>query len=312
MTIISQKGEPYISSRNFTMDELKQELYALLPSHGRGRDGEITSWLQLVTWLLRSYADESLLAAKVQEFNSASQENGDEESAFYSRLRRLNSECRYIHRFGPMKGRFLSGVQWELQTEVRQYNTRLLPIERLVTFAQQKGNTLRRQKRDLEASLREQRETLQAALEKQEREREDSRLARAAAYRARAQAAKQVVATVGEPAGTSSSHTAAPPASPSWPRRGTPGQPAGGLRCLTCDSTEHTIRFCPGLDAGTKAKLDRVYQTRMAREAEKTAEASPRGVVGAVDSPTPTAAEDPPDPSDPEYQTDSGESSGNE
>ncbi|GAB0497429.1 hypothetical protein MMPV_008762 [Pyropia vietnamensis] len=126
----------------FTAGDLRRELLSLLPSSAKGREGEVSSYLGLVNWLLRSYADEISLSEKVLEFNAATQEEGEEETQFYARLRRLNAECGYIFGQGPLKGRFLQGLSWEIQTAVREHNRRDLPVEDLVAYAQRIGKTV--------------------------------------------------------------------------------------------------------------------------------------------------------------------------
>lgn len=88
----------------FTTDPLRRELYSILPSkQGEARAGEVNSYLEMVNWLLRTYAKENLLNAHEAEFNSASQREDETETAFYTRLRALRSTCGYIHTTGQQR-----------------------------------------------------------------------------------------------------------------------------------------------------------------------------------------------------------------
>ena len=46
----------------FTKGDLKRELYSIMPSLQGGRSGEVSSYMELVNWLLRKYVDEQSLS----------------------------------------------------------------------------------------------------------------------------------------------------------------------------------------------------------------------------------------------------------
>ena len=65
----------------FTKGDLKRELYTIMPSLQGRRSGEVSSYMELVTWLLRKYADEQLLSDQDALFHGASQENEEERTS---------------------------------------------------------------------------------------------------------------------------------------------------------------------------------------------------------------------------------------
>jgi len=73
----------------FTEGDLKRELYTIMPSLQGGRSGEVSSYMELVNWLLRKYADEQSLSDQAALSHGASQEDGETENYFYVRLRGL-------------------------------------------------------------------------------------------------------------------------------------------------------------------------------------------------------------------------------
>ena len=84
--MMCQRAEPSISSRSSPR----------VVSNGRctpscrpsKEDGvEVSSYMELVNWLLRKYADEQSLSDQDALFHGASQEDGETESDFYVRLK---------------------------------------------------------------------------------------------------------------------------------------------------------------------------------------------------------------------------------
>jgi len=94
----------------FTKGALKRELYTIMPSLQGGRSGEVSSYMELVNWLLRKYADEQSLSDQDALFHGASQEEGETENDSYVLLRGLRSLCGYIHTEGQMKSRYMQGL----------------------------------------------------------------------------------------------------------------------------------------------------------------------------------------------------------
>jgi len=71
----------------FTKGDLKRVLYTIMPSLQGGRSREVSSYMELVNWLLRKYADEQALSDQDALFHGPSQEEGETGNDFYVRLR---------------------------------------------------------------------------------------------------------------------------------------------------------------------------------------------------------------------------------
>ena len=94
-----------------------------MPSLQGGRSGEVSSYMELVNWLLRKYEDEQSLSDQDALFHGASQEEGETENDFYVRLRGLRRLCGCIHTEGKMKSRYMQGLGWKIRVDVREHNT---------------------------------------------------------------------------------------------------------------------------------------------------------------------------------------------
>jgi len=79
----------------------------------------------------------------MEEFNRASQEDGEDESSFAERLRLLNTECGFLHESGALKGRFVEGVHRAVRATVRERNTPAVTLAELARLAQTKGDEFR-------------------------------------------------------------------------------------------------------------------------------------------------------------------------
>jgi len=128
----------------FTKGDLKRELYTIMQSLQGGRSGEVSSYLELINWLLRKCADEQSLSDQDALFHGAAQEADETESEYYIRLRGLRRLCGYIHTEGQMKSRYMQGLGWEVRVDVREHNTPNMLMDLLVQYAQRKGDVCRR------------------------------------------------------------------------------------------------------------------------------------------------------------------------
>jgi len=52
---------------------------AVMPTRRGGNPGEVSSYLELVNWVIRMYADESTVAGLVEQFHQARQEEKEDE-----------------------------------------------------------------------------------------------------------------------------------------------------------------------------------------------------------------------------------------
>ncbi|GAB0498840.1 hypothetical protein MMPV_010193 [Pyropia vietnamensis] len=261
----------------FTQGDLKRELLSLLPSIAGGRTGEVTSYLEMVNWLLRCYAEEEVISSQVALYNAISQKEDETETAFYRRVRDANALCGYIHTPSQVKGRFMQGAWWEVRTDIREYNSASVPLEVLVRYAQRKGDLCRRRN--------EEQRKLRAA--------ED------AERRARRAASRRLTAGVTDtPYGK--------PSRPAYAARDGAEPGVGGHRppskqkwerlarypCLACNSLDHFTRNCPDLSVETRAKFAKARAERVRATAPThTGTAGPSRVVAAVNSEPETTPE---------------------
>jgi len=132
----------------FTKGDLKRELYTIMPSLQGGRSGKGSSYLELINWLLRTYAGEQSLSDQDALFHAAAQEADEIESEYYVRLRGRRRLCGYIRAERQMKSRYMQGLGWEVRADVREHNTPNMPMDLLVQSAQRKGEVCRTRHQD--------------------------------------------------------------------------------------------------------------------------------------------------------------------
>jgi len=109
-----------------------------------GRSGEVSSYLELINWLPRKYANEQSLSDQDALFRGAAQGADETENDYYVRLRRLRRLCRNIQTEGQMNSRYMQGLGWDIRADVRENNTPNMPMNLLVQYAQRKGDVCRR------------------------------------------------------------------------------------------------------------------------------------------------------------------------
>ncbi|GAB0490122.1 hypothetical protein MMPV_001354 [Pyropia vietnamensis] len=73
------EAEAFYMLQDFTKEPLRSEVMNVMPSRHGGSPGEVSSYLELVNWLIRQHADEGTLALQVEEFNRATQTEGEDE-----------------------------------------------------------------------------------------------------------------------------------------------------------------------------------------------------------------------------------------
>lgn len=279
------EGRALLLLPEFTKDPLKRDLYRIRPSVDDGRrTGEVTSYLELVNWLLRAYADEHLLNEQEAIFNGASQEEDETETAFHRRLMELHAKCGYIQTSGQVRARFMQGTWWEIRHEVRNYvaDHPHAPIELVVQYAQRAGDFRRR---------------VQAAAKELKAKEDAERNARRMARRALA-AVTSSPQEVGEASGSSRKDYR-----PSGGSRWTDGK-RELFPCHVCNSTSHWMSNCPHLPEATRAQMAKARAERKeARDSARTG-----GAIAAV-TPSPKGKVD--RPSSPKGSSSDSSSSGN-
>jgi len=112
----------------------------VMPSRHGGNPGEVSTYLELVNWMLRRHVDEADLAAQAELFNRARQGTDEDELSFSERLRQMNVLCGFIHSQGVINGRFVEGVHKTARATVRERNTPTLSLAELARIAKVKGD----------------------------------------------------------------------------------------------------------------------------------------------------------------------------
>ena len=139
---VSEVRALYLLSE-FTKGDFRKELYTIMPSLQGGRSGVVSSYMELINWLLREYADEQSLSDQDALFHGASQEDGRTENDVFLHLRGLRRLSGYIHTEGLMKSRDMQGLGWEIRADVREHNVGNMPMDLLLKYAQRKGHVCR-------------------------------------------------------------------------------------------------------------------------------------------------------------------------
>jgi len=65
------EGEAFYMLQEFTLEPLLSEVIALMPTRRGANPGEVSSYLELVNWVIRMHADESTVAGLVEQFHQA-------------------------------------------------------------------------------------------------------------------------------------------------------------------------------------------------------------------------------------------------
>ena len=250
---------------DFTKEPLKSDVTMVMPSCRGGNPGEATSYLELISWMLRRHAHEASVATLVEMLIVAVQRDDEDELSFAERLRRLNTECRFMSGIGAFKGRFVEGVHRAARATVRERNTPAMTLAELVRITQTKGDELRW----LEHEQRKERVKEHEALAEESRQLRIARLG--AALRVPA-AAPRVPAPVRRyaPRGNASRAVAAAdgkaPTGDDQPR---PRAREGETACWQCGKGGHCAKECPYLEARLRERLAGAFRWSLAPAAPR-------------------------------------------
>jgi len=113
------EGEAIYILQDFTKEPLKSEVMMVMPTRRAANPGEVTSYRELINWMLRRHVEEASVSTLVETLNVAVQRDDEEELSFAERLRRLNTECGLTYGEGALKGRFVEGVHRAARATVR-------------------------------------------------------------------------------------------------------------------------------------------------------------------------------------------------
>jgi len=244
----------------------------VMPTRRAGHPSEVTSYLDLINWMIRRHVDEASLATLVDTLNVAVPRDDEDELSFFNRLRRLITECGFTYGAGALKGHFVDGVHRAARATVRERNTPGMTMGELALFAQTEGD----KHRWLRILQLKDRTKEREALAKEARLRRQARVAaltrvtggtRGCALR---DAPVRAIGAVGAPTSGLRYDVSRPKA----PGGSTPGggdkqryrprpmdkpfrpKPrAGEYRCWQCGKPAHWAELCPDLDERLRDRL---------------------------------------------------------
>jgi len=261
----------------------------VMPTRRGGRPGEVSSYLELVNWIIRMHADESTVAGLVEQFHQARQEENEDELSYAERLRVLNTSCGLLHSTGALKGRYVEGVHPVVRATLRERNKPGIILAELARIAQTRGDEYR---------------WMQAA-EQKERAEEAAKLAEATRLRRQARA----LVTPRYPVRQRTTRTKPVEqsvATTTTPQVGGSGKAAGVPR-WHCNQTIYWAEECPTLDPRLRARLTQNSRSakdksRPARFQKSTRKTGPHLVATAGDNESSSGSESPLEKGEPNPQ----------
>jgi len=108
--------------QDFTLEALRSEIMAVMPTRRGGNPGEVSSYLELVSWVIRMRAEISTVAGLVGQFHQARQEEKEDAMSYAERLRVLNTSCGFLQSTGALEGRYVEGVLPVVRATLRERN----------------------------------------------------------------------------------------------------------------------------------------------------------------------------------------------
>ena len=85
------EGEAFYVLQDFILEPLRSKVMSVMPTLRGGNLGEVSSYLELVNWVIRMHADDSTVAGLVEQLHQARQEEKEDEMSYAERLRVLNT-----------------------------------------------------------------------------------------------------------------------------------------------------------------------------------------------------------------------------
>ena len=134
------EGEAFYIFQDFSKEPLKSEVMMVMSTRRAGHPGEVTSYLELINWMIRRKVHAASVATLVETLNVAVQPDDEDELSFSERLRRLNTECGFMYGEGAHKGRFVKGVHRAARATVRERKTPGMTMAELARVAQTMGD----------------------------------------------------------------------------------------------------------------------------------------------------------------------------
>jgi len=112
----------------------------VMPTRRADNPGEVTSYLELINWMLRRHVDEASVATLVETLKVTVQRDDEDDLFFAERLLRLNTECGFMYGEGALKGRFLESVHRAARATVQERNTPGMTMAEFARVARTKGD----------------------------------------------------------------------------------------------------------------------------------------------------------------------------
>ena len=154
------EGEAFYILQDFTKEPLKAEVMMVLPTRRAVNPGKVTSYLELINWMIRRHVDEASVATLVETLNVAVQRDDVDELSFAERLRRLNTKCGFMYGEGAFKKRFVEGVHHAARATVHEQNIPGMTMAELARVAQTRGDEHRWLRLEQHKERTEEREAL--------------------------------------------------------------------------------------------------------------------------------------------------------
>jgi len=245
------EGEALYMLQDFTLEPLRSEVTAVMPTRRGGNTEQVSSYLELVNWIIRMHADESTVAGLVEQFHQARQEEKEDEISYAERLRALNTSCGFLHSTGALKGRYVGGVHTVVRATLRERNKPGMTLAELPRVAQARGDEYR---------------WMQAAQQKEQAE-EAAMLAEAT--RLRRQARAFVTPRFPVRRRTTRTESVEQSVATTTPSQVGGSGKAASFPCWQCNQTGHWQEKCPTLDPRLRARL--AQNSRWAKDMSRPA-----------------------------------------
>jgi len=266
------KGEAFHIPQDFTKEPLKSEVIMVMPTRRAVNPGEVTTYLELINWMIRRHVDEASVATLVGTLKVAVQRDDEDELSFAERLRCPNTECGFMYGDGALKGRFVEGVHRAARATLRGRNTPGMTMAELARVAHTKGDEHRWLRLEQHKERTKEREALavEARLRRQARAAALPRVTEGTRGYQPRDAPVRTVGAVGAPTPgprydgsrpkTSGGSTPGGGDNPRYrPRpRDEPSRPkprAGDYPWRQCGKVGHWAEVCPDLDARLRDRL---------------------------------------------------------
>jgi len=112
----------------------------VMPTRRADNPGEVTSYLELINWMLQRHVDEAAVATLVETLHDTVQRDEEDDLFFAERLLRLNTECGFMYGEGALKGHFVESFHCAARATVRERNTPGMTMAELARVAKTKGD----------------------------------------------------------------------------------------------------------------------------------------------------------------------------